>query len=103
MGAFQPVAAFEDLPEARAVGVEVDGQPVVVVRLAGEVYAMRNQCAHAGSRFDRTPCVNHALTCPMHGARFDVRTGRCVNSPYDDIAVYPARVRDGVVEVAVEP
>jgi 3-phenylpropionate/trans-cinnamate dioxygenase ferredoxin subunit len=99
---FQPVVALEDLPEARAAGFEVDGQPVVVVRLAGEVHAMRNACAHAGARFDRAPCINHTLTCPMHGARFDVRTGRCVNSPYEDIAVYSARVRNGVVEVAVE-
>jgi 3-phenylpropionate/trans-cinnamate dioxygenase ferredoxin subunit len=92
-----------DLPQARAVGIEIDGRPVVIVRLGEAVHALRNRCAHAGTRFDRAPAVGHAISCPMHGARFDVRTGRCVNSPYDDIPVYPVRVRDGVVEVALPP
>jgi nitrite reductase/ring-hydroxylating ferredoxin subunit len=100
---YHRAAALADLPEARAVGVEVDGQPVVIVRLGEVVHAMRNRCAHAGTRFDAVPAVNRTITCPMHGARFDLLTGRCVNAPYEDIPVYPTRVREGTVEVALPP
>lgn len=101
MTEYQPAAVLADLPESRVVGLAVDGQPVAVVRIGDQVHAVRNRCAHAGARFDRVPAVNFTLTCPMHGARFDVRSGICVNAPYDPIPVYSVRVRDGIVEIAL--
>ena len=45
----------------------------------------------------------HEVTCPLHGAKFDVRTGEVLGPPaYDDVTSYPVRVTGADVEVDVE-
>ena len=40
--------------------------------------------------------------CPLHGARFEVATGRCIGAAYPDLRTFPVRVNgDGMIEVAV--
>jgi 3-phenylpropionate/trans-cinnamate dioxygenase ferredoxin subunit len=99
---YYPAGELQNFPEARAVGFSFEGQPVAVVRIGDAVFAVENRCAHAGSPLDRGVAVNFSLTCPMHGARFDVRTGTCVNAPYSAIRVFSVRVENGRVEVGID-
>ena len=39
--------ALSELPAEGAIGVEMAGEPVAVVRVEGEVYALRDVCSHA--------------------------------------------------------
>ena len=39
--------------------------------------------------------------CPLHGARFELASGRCMGGAYKDLRTFPVRVVDGQVEVAV--
>ena len=43
------------------------------------------------------------VVSPMHKQAFDLDTGACLDAPGVFVPVYPARVREGVVEVAVAP
>lgn len=95
-------AKLADLPESRGFGVDVEGRRIALVRIGSEVYACSARCTHAGGRLDRSPAINHTVTCIMHGARFDVRTGQCVNSPYPPVRTYPVRIVDGDVQVGLE-
>lgn len=99
---FVPVMKLADLPESRAVGVDAGARRVALVRIGTEVYAYSARCSHAGGRLDRSPAINHTVTCIMHGARFDVRTGQCVNSPYPPVRTYPVRIVGEDVEVGLE-
>jgi NAD(P)H-dependent nitrite reductase small subunit len=49
-----------------------------------------------GTRGDRTVVVS-----PMHKQAYDLDSGACLDVPAVSVPVYPVRVRDGVVEVAV--
>jgi nitrite reductase (NADH) small subunit len=49
-----------------------------------------------GTRGTRTVVVS-----PMHKQAYDLDTGACLDSPHVEVAVYAARVRDGLVEVAI--
>jgi 3-phenylpropionate/trans-cinnamate dioxygenase ferredoxin component len=43
------------------------------------------------------------VTCPLHGAKFDVRTGEVLGPPaYDDVVRYAVRVMGTDIEVDVE-
>jgi len=96
---FVPIANFSELPEGRARGYAIEGLAIALVRVGESVFAMDSRCPHAGGRLDRSTAVAFAITCPMHGARFDIRTGQCMNAPYDNIRTFQTRISDGIVEI----
>jgi 3-phenylpropionate/trans-cinnamate dioxygenase ferredoxin component len=87
--------------------VHVAGHPSVgVYHCEGDLYALEDRCSHddgplCEGDFD---CAQRVVTCPRHGARFDITSGRALSLPaYIPVATYPVRVRDdGVVVVEVE-
>ena len=42
---------------------------------------MENRCTHAASRLDGGLFRNGEVTCPLHGARFSLRTGKAMSAP----------------------
>ena len=92
--------AAQDLPDGELVGVEVEGRRVLLHRAGEDVHAIDNTCSHAGGVLSRGEISGCIVTCPLHGARFDVRDGHVVRGPaHHPQPVLPARVRSGWIEV----
>jgi 3-phenylpropionate/trans-cinnamate dioxygenase ferredoxin component len=69
------------VPAGQKRAVSVLGMSLLVCNVDGEMFVLENRCSHAGATLDGGRLRGHELTCPMHGGRFDVRTGRCVKGP----------------------
>ncbi|MCC6177752.1 MAG: Rieske (2Fe-2S) protein [Chloroflexi bacterium] len=96
------VAARHEIPPDTMRVFEVDGFRIVVVNSAGELYALDNQCPHLGGPLDRGTCDDGIITCPWHGWRFNVRTGRAVwPAGVWGAARFPLKVEDDEVYVRV--
>jgi len=54
---------------------EVGAHGIVVCRVAGELHAVEDNCSHREARLSEGRLRGTLLTCPLHGAQFDVRTG----------------------------
>jgi 3-phenylpropionate/trans-cinnamate dioxygenase ferredoxin subunit len=74
--------------------------PILVVNLDGDFYAVEDKCTHedyelsAGS----VDAEEGSVECLLHGARFDLRSGRALCGPaYLPVAQFPVQVADGVV------
>ena len=78
---FSPVAAVSDLPDPGSLLVEVDDRLVVLVHVGGEFFALDDVCTHDGGPLSSGPVEGHAIVCPRHGARFDLRDGRPLSMP----------------------
>jgi nitrite reductase/ring-hydroxylating ferredoxin subunit len=98
---FLPAMTFSEITPGRVRIVTINGTEIALVRDGEAVYAVSNRCTHAGSSFAHGRAVGTLLTCPMHGARFDLRNGTCVNAPYSRLSNHAVRVVDGQVEVAI--
>ena len=61
---------------ARRSRVELDGEPVCLVRTEGQVYAIRDVCSHAEIPLSEGEVEGTTLECWLHGSRFDLRTGK---------------------------
>lgn len=98
---FTAVAGDEDLAADEMRTVDVDGFPVLLTRdRSGEPCAIANTCSHLGGPLAAGQRSGDQVTCPWHGSRFDVRTGRVVEGPaVFPQQVYEARVRDGRIEL----
>lgn len=101
---FTPVLAVDDMPESHFHCGNVNGVPIVVCRAGAEFYAVSNRCTHAESTFDEGRMRGVRLICPLHGVMFDVRNGKPNGQlAREPLNCYETRVRDGMIEVAVEP
>ena len=68
----------------------------------GEFFATVDICSHDEASLSDGELFGHTVECPLHGARFDVRTGKALTLP----AVYPVktfevRVVGGQIQVRV--
>lgn len=75
------MASVDDIPEGHALGVKLDGSEYVLCKIDGEVCALSGLCTHEARPLDGGEVEGGVLTCPWHGARFDVRTGRALALP----------------------
>jgi 3-phenylpropionate/trans-cinnamate dioxygenase ferredoxin component len=101
-GKFQRACAVTDLPETGAVGVEVAGVPVAVVRTGGEIFALHDVCSHEEVPLSEGEVYDHTVECWLHGSCFDLRTGKPTGLPATKpVATYPVQVDGGEVLVDV--
>ncbi len=97
------VCALSDLPDGAVLAVKVAGTDVAVVRSGGEVFAIHNECSQAAIPLSEGDVEDAEIECWLHGARFDLRTGKAINLPATEpVAVYPCTVSgdDVLVDVA---
>jgi nitrite reductase/ring-hydroxylating ferredoxin subunit len=85
--------------EGSPVPVFPKGVGVLLIRLGGELHAIRNKCAHMGCPLEGGLLEGPILSCPCHDWRFNVRSGEFVDAPELKIPVYATRVEDGQVFV----
>jgi nitrite reductase/ring-hydroxylating ferredoxin subunit len=85
--------------EGSPVPVYPKGVGVLLVRLDGELHAIRNMCVHMGCPLEGGELDGPIISCPCHDWRFDVRTGEFVTSPELKVRVFETRIEDGKVLV----
>ena len=74
--------------------------PILVVNLEGDFYAVLDQCTHEDYELSAGPidADEGVVECVLHGARFDLRSGRALCGPaYLPVAKFPVQVVDEVV------
>ena len=98
------VAALADLAPGEPVRVEVDGTPVVLVNVDGEVLAVHDVCTHALESLSGGWVDEDRIECPRHGAAFSLRIGEVVTPPATmPLPTFAVEVRDGRVLVDPTP
>lgn len=90
------------LGEGEMAACEVDGVKVLVCQVEGRFYALHDQCSHARQALHGGTLRGHELRCPLHGGRFDVRTGKCLGPPASlPVQSFPVQLERGKVHVDV--
>jgi 3-phenylpropionate/trans-cinnamate dioxygenase ferredoxin component len=98
--AYQFAVAAGDVTPGRSRRCVVDGHAVLVCNVGGDIYALADRCTHDRGPLGEGRLRGHFIECPRHGSRFDIRDGEAKTPPaMVPVATYPARVRDGSVEV----
>jgi naphthalene 1,2-dioxygenase system ferredoxin subunit len=96
-------ASRSDLAEGEPLGVEVAGRSIALYDVDGVLFATDNICTHAYARLSDGWLDGELIECPLHAARFDVRTGKVLDPPAtEDLMTYPVRVVDGEIQVKLD-
>jgi len=75
------VAATADVAPGAAIAVEVKGQKIALFNVAGTFYAIGDTCTHRGGPLSQGHVEGTTVTCPWHGARYDLKTGDVLSPP----------------------
>lgn len=90
---WERAADVDEVAEGEVLGVQAGGQPVALYRVEGEVYATHNICSHEFAHLSDGYLDGCEIECPLHQARFDIRTGAATCRPATEgVAVYPIRI-----------
>jgi len=98
------VCPVEELPPGHVKIVWSGPLAIGVYNCGGKLYALEDRCSHddgplCEGDWDEDDCI---ATCPRHGARFDITTGRPLSLPaVEPVETYPVRIDDGWVRVDV--
>jgi len=96
-------AARSDLAEGEVIGVEVAGRSIALYAADGNLFATDNICTHAYACLSDGWLDGEVIECPLHAARFDIRSGKVLDPPAtEDLKTYPVRIVDGEIQVRLD-
>jgi len=98
---------LRSLAEGEVHTCTADRFDVMVCRVAGQLYALEDVCSHADTTLSDGLLRGHVITCPLHGAQFDVRDGSHLGPPaYTGVTSFTVHERDddgAVIEIPPKP
>jgi len=96
---FVEVARLKDIPLEKMKHVEVNGTEILVANVGGTFYAVNDRCGHMSARLSMGTLSGTVVTCPLHGSRFDVTTGKKVAGPVLQEEALTQRQRELIMPV----
>lgn len=78
----------------------LDAIDVAVYNIEGKYYAIGINCPHAGVVITRGIIEGSLITCPGHGYKFDIITGKCVDDPELKLAKFDLKISNGIISVS---
>src|SRR4029453_8801593 len=103
MPKFMKAATTDELENEQAKLVEVEGQKIALFRVGEAFHALSDTCTHRGGPLSEGTVEGAEVTCPWHGARFDIKSGAVLGAPAGrEVRSYPVRVTGADVEIEVK-
>src|SRR5688500_10566728 len=78
---YEKAAAPDEIPPGGRKSIVVDDLPALLIRIGDDYYCIADTCTHDGQAMTNGPLEGCVITCPRHGARFDIRTGAALCMP----------------------
>jgi nitrite reductase/ring-hydroxylating ferredoxin subunit len=100
MGQLIKVTETNEVPPGTAKAVDVEGRPVALFNIDGIYYAIDDTCTHRGGPLSEGEVDGTVVTCPLHGATFDITTGNVLGPPASEgVAHYNVQVDGNDIKV----
>ena len=98
---FTDVAQANEVPTGTMKSYSAGGKQILVANIDGKLYAINGVCTHAGGDLSKGKLEGKIVTCPRHGSKFDVTTGKSISGP--KIGFFRLKTKDETTyEVKVE-
>jgi nitrite reductase/ring-hydroxylating ferredoxin subunit len=100
--AVRKIGLVQELAYNPMKSVEIDGTLILVVKLAGNFFAIGDTCTHRGCKLSSGKLDGETVRCPCHGSVFNVRTGEVVKGPAKKpVLSYTVTVENGELSIDI--
>lgn len=104
MAEFHKLAAADEVGPGEIKQYLVEDRFVALCNVEGEFHAFEDVCTHQFTHLSDGEFAGSEVKCPLHGARFDVKTGAARSLPaVKPVPTHEVKVEDGTVYVALNP
>ncbi|MBI3393125.1 MAG: Rieske 2Fe-2S domain-containing protein [Nitrospirae bacterium] len=83
------IGRIEDVPDGEGRAVTLYGRTYAVFREGDRLFALENRCPHAGGPLADGFVGGGSVTCPLHGWKVDLRTGKIAGGLGEQVRVMP--------------
>ena len=96
------VAKASELKPSQAKSVQAKGQTIALFNVEGTYYAIDDTCTHVGGPLSEGEREGTTVTCPWHGAQFDVTSGKVVGPPAaESVKSYKVHVQGDEIKLEI--
>jgi nitrite reductase/ring-hydroxylating ferredoxin subunit len=78
---FVEVGKVSEISDGKMKHIEVDGKEVLIANVGGKFYAISDRCGHMNALLSMGNLTGNTVTCPFHGAKYDVTNGKKLSEP----------------------
>jgi nitrite reductase/ring-hydroxylating ferredoxin subunit len=81
--------------------VRIEGTPVLLIKQAGQIFAVDNRCPHMGCSFFGGTLEGFTILCPCHDWRFNLQTGEYEKEKSLKLVTFKLKISDGKIWVEI--
>jgi len=97
---FIKVADITDIDLHQSVSVELDGRAILICNTENGVFAVEDRCTHADIPLCGGQIIGNFISCPVHGAVFDLSDGSVQAPPaFEDLETFEVKIEDTLISV----
>ena len=90
---FVEAAKAGELVPGRMKRLDIGGRRILLANVGGHYYAVDDTCTHEDASLSTGFLKGELVKCPLHGSRFNVRTGAVLEEPAEAaLQTYPVRL-----------
>ena len=78
---FVDIAKVDEIPAGKMKHVEANSKEIVIANMNGKYYALEDRCGHMNAPLSMGNLTRDVVTCPFHGAKFNVTSGKKIAEP----------------------
>lgn len=98
------VATINDFTRKNTKSFSLLGKKVALIRRSdGTFLATEIGCKHQGADLSSGKIEGVVVTCPLHGWRYDLESGKCLNHSSPDLRRYGVRLEGADIYVSLLP
>ena len=102
-GNWVTVAKLGAVAPGDVVGVKQGEREIALYNIDGAIYATDNLCTHAFALLSQGWLDGDCIECPLHGGRFEVKTGKGQGPPVnDDLKTYKVQMKGEDIQVLLD-
>lgn len=98
---YRKVCTATEVAPGQLTAVDVEGQPILIANVGGELHAVANRCGDTPLPLHFGTLDGAELRCSWHGCRYDVRSGKRLDGGPERLAVFPLALEGDEVSVAI--
>ncbi len=98
---FTKIATTNEIALGQMKKIPFNGTDILVANVGGNYYAIEDKCPHMHGDLSAGTLQGDVVTCPRHGAKFSITTGKAVAHP--KMGLFHPKVEDAkIYQVKVE-
>jgi len=102
MGNLVEAARLDELEPGQGKLIEVDDKEIALFNCDGEYYAIDNECTHVGGPLCDGEIDGATVTCPWHGAEFDLKSGEVLAPPAEEgVNTYKVHIDGNLIKIEI--